>query len=67
MAMAELLNLLLLIIIFGVIMWLINAFIPMPPVIKSLLNIVVVIILIIYILQTFGLINPVLPTINIFR
>ncbi|KTD23697.1 hypothetical protein E3983_06515 [Legionella israelensis] len=65
--MAELLNLIALIVIVGVVMWLINAYIPMPPAIKSLLNILVVILLIVYILQFFGLIKPVFPTIKIFR
>lgn len=67
MGIPELLNLLAVIVIFGVVMWLINTFIPMPPAIKSLLNIVVLIILIIYVLQFFGLIKPIFPTLNIFR
>jgi hypothetical protein len=65
--MAPLLNLILLIIVFGVGMWLINAFIPMPPAIKSLLNILVLIVLIIYVLQFFGVVNANLPTINLFK
>lgn len=64
---ASLLNLIALIIIFGVAMWLINAFIPMPPAIKSLLNIVVLIVLIIYVLQFFGLISPIFPELRIFK
>lgn len=65
--MAELLNLIALIVIIGVVMWLINTYIPMPPAIKSILNILVVILLIVYILQFFGLIKPVFPTIRIFH
>ena len=41
-----LLNLLVLIIIAGVALWLVNVFIPMAPMIKSLLNVLVLIILI---------------------
>ncbi|MGL5742551.1 MAG: Thivi_2564 family membrane protein [Legionella sp.] len=52
--MSGLLNLLAVIIVFGVVLWLINTFIPMPPAIKSLLNVLVLIILVIYILQFFG-------------
>lgn len=65
--MTELLNLFAIIIIFGLALWLVNVFIPMPGAIKSLLNILVVIILVLYILQYFGLINTVLPTIKLFR
>jgi hypothetical protein len=65
--MGGLLNLLAVIVVFGVALWLINMFIPMPPAIKSLLNILVLIILIIYILQFFGLIKTILPMIKILK
>lgn len=67
MLMPALLNLIALIVIVGIVMWLINAYIPMPPPIKTLLNVVVLIVLIVYILQFFGLINPILPELKIFR
>jgi hypothetical protein len=51
----------------GVVMWLINAFIPMPAAIKSLLNILVVIVLVIYILQFFGIIKTLLPMVKILK
>ncbi|MDI9817627.1 MULTISPECIES: Thivi_2564 family membrane protein [unclassified Legionella] len=65
--MSELLNLLAVIVVFGVAMWLINVLIPMPYAIKTLLNLVVLVILIIYVLQFFGLIHTVLPPIRLFR
>lgn len=65
--MSELMNLIAVIVVFGVGLWLINAFIPMPPAIKSLLNVLVLIILVIYILQYFGLIKTVLPMIRILK
>ncbi|KTD16511.1 Thivi_2564 family membrane protein [Legionella jordanis] len=65
--MAEILNLLAIIIVFGVAMWLVNVLIPMPYAIKTLLNLVVLIILIIYVLQFFAIIHPVLPPIRLFR
>lgn len=65
--MNELLNLIAVIIVFGVVLWLINAFIPMPAAIKSLLNILVLIILVIYILQYFGVIKNILPMIHILK
>lgn len=63
----DLLNLIALIIVAGVLLWLVNAFIPMPGAIKSLLNVLVLIILIIYILQFFGIINTILPSFRILK
>lgn len=65
--MPGLLNLILLIVVFGVLMWVINAFIPMPSAIKSLLNVFVLIVLIIYVLQFFKIIAPILPIFQVFR
>lgn len=62
--MNALFNLLLVIVFFGVVVGLINRFIPMPPLIKSLLNLVVFVVLVIYILQFFGIIAPVFPTVE---
>ncbi len=62
-----LLNLIAVIVVFGVVLWLIDTFIPMPPSIKSLLNVLVLIILVIYILQFFGLIKTILPMIKILK
>ncbi|KTD21694.1 Thivi_2564 family membrane protein [Legionella londiniensis] len=59
--MNALLNLLLVIIVAGVLLWLVNVLIPMAPVVKRLLNVLVLIILILYILQFFGLISPIVP------
>jgi hypothetical protein len=50
----SLLNILLIIIIAGVILYLINNYIPMDRKIKRILNIVVVIILIVWLLKVFG-------------
>lgn len=65
--MAAILNLIAIIVIFGLIAGLINAFIPMPQIIKSLLNIVIFIILVIYVLQFFAVIKPILPVFVIFK
>ncbi len=51
-------------VIVGVIMYLINTYIPMEGKIKQLLNIVVVIIVIVWLLQSFGLVGS-LNTIRI--
>jgi hypothetical protein len=65
--MSELLNLFANIIVLGLVMWLINVFIPMPGAIKSLLNLVAVIVVIIYILQFFQLIPVVIPMYRLLR
>lgn len=59
-----LLTVLLIIIIVGVVLWLINSFIPMDRKIKQIFNIVVVIALIIWLLKVFGLFTY-LTSINI--
>ncbi len=50
-----LLSLILVLVLVGVVMWLINKFIPMESNIKMILNIAVVIFLVIWLLQAFGL------------
>lgn len=50
-----LVNIVLVLIVVGVLLWLINSFIPMDAKIKSILNIVVVIAVVIWLLQAFGL------------
>ena len=62
-----LLNLFANIIVFGLVLWLVNTFIPMPMMIKSLLNVLVTIVLVIYILQFFAIINPIIPMYRILR
>ncbi|HVT63214.1 MAG TPA: Thivi_2564 family membrane protein [Legionellaceae bacterium] len=64
--MSGLLNLLLILVIFGVLLGLINQFLPMPAFIKMLLNIVVCVVLLIYVLQYFEVLR-VLPTIEVFH
>ena len=47
----------LVLIVVGVLLWLINTYIPMDKKIKNILNIVVVVVVIIWLLQAFGLIG----------
>jgi hypothetical protein len=47
----------LVIIVVGVLLWLVNTYIPMDSKIKQLLNIVVVVALVIWILKVFGLLS----------
>lgn len=44
-------------VIVGFIMWAINRFVPMAPAIKTILNAVVVILVILWLLSAFGIIN----------
>ena len=46
-------------IVIGVVMWLINTFIPMMGAIKSLLNLVVIVVVVIWLLQVFGILGPI--------
>lgn len=50
----SLLNVLIVLIVVGVLLWLINSFIPMDRKIKSIFNIVVVIAVIVWLLKVFG-------------
>jgi hypothetical protein len=52
-----LLNIVLVLVIVGVGLWAINRFIPMASVVKTILNVVVVLVLAVWLLQTFGIID----------
>jgi len=52
-----LVDIVLILVIAGLIMWLINTYIPMAAAIKSLLNIVVFVVLLIWVLQALGIIG----------
>ncbi|MDP3452225.1 MAG: Thivi_2564 family membrane protein [Bacteroidales bacterium] len=52
-----LLTILIVLIVAGVVLWLVNTYIPMDRQIKKILNIVVVIIVIIWLLRIFGVLD----------
>ena len=52
-----LLNIIIVLIVVGVLLWLINNYIPMDRKIKNILNVVVVIAVVLWLLQAFGLLN----------
>ena len=54
-----LVNIVVILVVVGLAMWLINTYIPMAGAIKGLLNIVVFVLVLIWILQTFGLIGAI--------
>jgi hypothetical protein len=50
----DVIQLLILLIIIGVLLWFVNSYVPMAAPIKTLINIVVVIVLLLWILRLFG-------------
>jgi hypothetical protein len=50
-----LLTVLIILIVAGVVLWLVNSYIPMDRKIKSILNAVVVIIVVVWLLKVFGI------------
>jgi len=52
-----LLEIVLVLVVVGVGLWALNRFIPMPPIVKTILNAVVVVVLCIWLLQVFGIID----------
>ena len=61
-----LMHLILVLIVVGVLLWAVNAFIPMAEPIKRILNIVVVVVVVLWLLSVFGLFDS-LYTIHIGR
>jgi hypothetical protein len=54
-----LINVVITLIVVGVLLWLINRFIPMAGSIKSILNAVVVIVVVLWLLNVFGVLSSV--------
>ena len=52
-----LINIIIVLIVVGVLLWLVNTYIPMDGKIKSILNAVVVIAVVLWLLQAFGVIG----------
>lgn len=48
-------------VVIGVILWLINTYVPMAPPIKTVLMVVVVLLLCLWLLNIFGVLNYTLP------
>jgi hypothetical protein len=52
-----LINLVVILVVVGVLLWLVNTYIPMDAKIKNILNIVVVIAVVVWLLQVFGVLG----------
>ncbi|PSR08586.1 MAG: hypothetical protein C7N36_21740 [Bacteroidetes bacterium] len=59
-----LLNVLIQLVVIGVVLWLVNSYIPMDRKIKKVVNIVVIVAVVIWLLKVFGLLGS-LQNINI--
>jgi hypothetical protein len=55
----SLISVVVVLVVVGVVLWLVNNYIPMDGKIKSILNVVVIIVLAIWLLQSFGIIGPI--------
>jgi len=53
------LSILITLVVVGLILWAVNSYIPMDAKIKNILNVVVIIIVIIWLLQAFGLLDSI--------
>ena len=52
-----LINLVIVLLVVGVLLWVVNTYIPMDRKIKNILNIVVVIVVVLWLLQVFGVLG----------
>ncbi|NJM11959.1 MAG: hypothetical protein HC889_08850 [Synechococcaceae cyanobacterium SM1_2_3] len=53
-----LIQLVIVLVVFGVVLWAINTFIPMEGNIKKILNVVVIVVVVLFVLGAFGLLGP---------
>jgi hypothetical protein len=54
----SLIDLVLVLIVVGILLWLVNNYVPMDPKIKNILNIVVIVAVVLWLLAVFGLLGP---------
>ncbi len=59
----SLLSLIVTLVVVGILLWLVNRYIPMDPKIKQVLNIVVLVVVVLWLLNLFGI----LPAIDAIR
>jgi hypothetical protein len=54
-----LIQLVIVLVVIGVILWLVNSYIPMDAKIKKIINVLVIIAVVIWLLSVFGIIGPI--------
>lgn len=60
----SLIGLILILVIVGVCLYLLENYVPMSPPIKTVIRVVVVLVLVIWLLQAFGIVGPSLPRVR---
>jgi hypothetical protein len=60
----SLVTLVVVLVIAGVCLYLVETYIPMSPPIKTVIRVVVVLVLVLWLLQAFGIVGPSLPRLN---
>ncbi len=55
----SLINLVIVLVVVGLLLWLVNNYIPMDRKIRNILNIVVVVVVVIWLLQVFGILGAI--------
>lgn len=53
----SLINLVIILVVVGVILWVVNAYIPMEPTIKKIMNVAVIIGVVLWLLSVFGVLG----------
>jgi hypothetical protein len=53
-----LIQLVIVLVVFGVLLWAVNTYIPMEGNIKKILNVVVILVVVLFVLSAFGLLGP---------
>ena len=61
------LNEFIMVVISAFLLWAVNQFVPMAPLINLVFNCFILVILVIYIMQFLGVVNAVLPTPKLFK
>jgi hypothetical protein len=56
-------TLIVVLVVIGLLLWLVNTYIPLDPKIKNILNVVVVILVVLWLLQVFGVFSANLGTV----
>jgi len=60
----SLIGLLLILIVIGVALYLVETYVPMSPPIKVVIRVIVILVLVIWLLQIFGIVGPRVPRLN---
>jgi hypothetical protein len=57
----DFITLIVVIVVVGVVLWMVEAYVPMSPPVKIVLRVVVVLALAVYVLRAFGIVGPAVP------